>query len=244
VEKAIAAYTAAGDLRNACLQRTNLGSGLAQLGQLDAAVEALRRALTEAERLGAAYTAARTRQLLGNALNLAGRHGEAVPLLNAARQAFAAQGDLNAEAATCADLADATANRPVEAEELLRHALALVEHHPPMRAAVSAQLARLLLARSAVADALALTRPAHELIEAGGPVEEREALVRLAHVEALVASGAHDEAAAVAWVAMQRLRTRAARLGDPAWSESFLTRIPANAETVRLAGLLESKDSR
>ena len=90
---------------------------------------------------------------------------------------------------------------------------------------------------------MALTRPAHELIESGGPVEEREALVRLAHLEALIAKGAHEEAAAVAWVALQRLRTRAARLGDANWSESFLTRVPANAETVKLASMIEAKSA-
>ncbi len=239
VEKAIAAYAAAGDLRNLCLQRMHLGASLTQIGQLEAAIEALRRALVDAERLGAAYTAARARQHLGHALIQIGRFDEAVPLLTAARHAFAEQGDQRAEAAACADLADACAGRPLEAETWLRAAVALVAHLPPMRAALSAQLGRLLVARGATDEALALTRPAHELIESGGPVEEREALVRLAHVEALVAAGAHDEAVAVAWVAVQRLRTRAARLGDPAWSESFLRRVPANAETVRLAALLD-----
>ncbi|MBZ0234381.1 MAG: hypothetical protein K8M05_18775, partial [Deltaproteobacteria bacterium] len=60
-------------------------------------------------------------------------------------------------------------------------------------------------------------------------------------LEALVAAGLQEEAAAVAWVALQRLRTRAARLGDASWSESFLTRVPANAETVKLASMVENK---
>ncbi len=237
-EKAIAAYTAAGDLRNACLQHMNLGTCLAQLGQADQAVAALRRALVEAERLGATYTAARVRQRLGHALVLQGHRDEAIALLTQARQAFVEQGDLRAEATTCAELADASPGKP-EAEIFLRHALSRVEHHPPIRAALSAQLARLLLARGAVDDALALPRPALALIERGGPVEEREALVRLAHAEALLAAGHHDAAAAVAWVAAQRLRTRAARLGDPAWTASFLERVPVNAETLRLAALLD-----
>ena len=240
VEKAIAAYTAAGDLRNVCLQRMHLGACLTQLGQFESAVDALRGALTEAERLGAAYTAARARFQLGHALLLLGRRDEAVVLLAAARQAFADQGDLRNEAAACGALAEAAAGRPLEAEALLRQAISLVEHHPPMRSALSAQLARLLVARHATDEALALTRPAHEMIERGGPVEEREGLVRLAHLEALIAAGAHEEAVAVAWVAMQRLRTRAARLGDPAWSESFLARVPANAETLRLGSLLDA----
>ena len=241
VERSIAAYGAAGDLRNACLQRMNLGACLAQLGQLNRANDALRGALSDAERLGAAYTAAQARYHLGHALLLLGRRDEAVVLLSAARHAFAAQHDVRAEAATMGELADAAAARPLEAEALLRQAIEMVERHPPMRAALSAQLARLLLARGAVEEALALTRPAHELIEGGGPSEEREALVRLAHLEALVAAGLQEEAAAVAWVALQRLRTRAARLGDASWSESFLTRVPANAETVKLASMVENK---
>ena len=238
VDKAIAAYAHAGDLRNVCLQRMNHGVCLTQLGQFEAAVDALRLALAQAERLGASYTAARVRQHLGHVLVLLGKNDEAANLLTAARLAFAQQGDQRAEAATCSYLAEARAGKPVEAEALLRGALALVENVPPIRAALHAQLARLLVARGAVDEALALTRPAQELIETGGPVEEREALVRLAHVEALVAAGANEEAGAVAWVAHERLKTRAARLGDPAWTESFLRRVPANAETVSLAAML------
>jgi eukaryotic-like serine/threonine-protein kinase len=243
VDKAIAAYAHAGDLRNVCVQRMNHGVCLTQLGQFEMAAETLRLALSQTERLGASYTAARARQHLGHVLVLLGRNDEAATMLTAARAAFTQHGDQRAEAGTCAYLAEARAARPVEAEALLRAAVTLVEQVPPMRAALHAQLARLLVARGAVEEALALTRPAHELIESGGPVEEREALVRLAHVEALTAAGLQEEASAVAWVALERLKTRAARLGDPSWADSFLQRVPANAETVSLASLLAAADS-
>jgi tetratricopeptide (TPR) repeat protein len=243
VDKALAAYAHAGDLRNVCLQRMNHGVCLTQLGQFDAAIETLRTALSQAERLGAPYMAARARQHLGHVLVLLGRNEEAANVLAVARAAFAQQGDPRSEAGTCAYLADARGGRPVEAEALLRQAVALVEHVAPMRAALHAQLARLLVARGAVEEALGLTRAANELMDSGGPVEEREALVRLAHVEALVAAGAQEEAGAVAWVAVERLKTRAARLGDPAWAASFLEKVPVNAETVGLAKLLGVEES-
>ncbi len=238
VEKSMTAYAAAGDLRNACLQRMHLGASLLQIGQVETAHAALSASVAEAERLGAAYTAAHARQHLGLALVRLGREAEAEAVLADCRRIFAAQCDQRAEAAVCGLLAEVWTARPADAEAVLRHGLSLVEGLPPMRAALAAQLARLLVARGEVHAALALSRPAHELLETGGIVEEREVLVRLAHAEALAAAGELEEAGGIAWVALERVRTLAARLGDPAWEASFLHRVPVHAATLALAARL------
>ncbi|HVK76235.1 MAG TPA: protein kinase [Kofleriaceae bacterium] len=238
VEKSIAAYAAAGDLRNACLQRMHLGALLLQIGQLEAAHAALTTSLAAAERLGAAYTAAHARHHLGLALVRLGRADEAEAMLADCRRTFHEQGDQRAEAAVCGHLAEAWAARPADAEAVLRAGLTLVEALPPMRAALAAQLARVLVARGEAAAACALVQPAHDLVEAGGIVEEHEVLIRLAHADALDGAGYHQQASGVAWVALQRLRTLAARLGDPAWQDSFVHRVPVHAAILALAARL------
>ena len=58
-------------------------------------------------------------------------------------------------------------------------------------------------------------------------------MVRLVHVEALLAVG-DPSARAAARDARERLLARAARIADPAWRERFLTAVPDNAATLAL----------
>ncbi len=242
IEKSIAAYAASGDLRNTCLQRMHHGFVLVLIGQYEVAEEVLRRSVAEAERLGVWYTLVNSRQNLGALLAQIGRTADAEALLLGARSAFHAHGDARGEATTCGYLADAWTARPLEAEAVLREGIALAAAQPPTRAALGAQLARLLLGRGAHAEAFTLAAAAYEVIESGGIVEESEALIRLAYVEALEAVGRRDDAGTIAWVATQRLRTRAHRLGDPAWEQSFLTRVEENAATLAAATRLGVTD--
>ncbi len=63
----------------------------------------------------------------------------------------------------------------------------------------------------------------------------RGAFVRLAHAEALYATGAHDAARHVIIEARTRLFTIAGRIIDPAYKKSFLENVPENARTLALA---------
>jgi len=242
VQGSLAAYETSGDLRSAGLLRMHHGCCLTLIGQLEAAEAALRRSIEESERVGAAYTAAQGQLHLGHCLALLGRTDEAEALLRACRDELRAGGDAQAEARALGYLAFAVAGeRQIEAELLLADAIDLVEAHPPLRAALAAGRARLLLRRGALDEALAAAGPAHDRIEAGAIILDGEAGIRLAWAECLDASGRRDDAAAVAFVAAQRLRTRARRLGNPAWSTSFLERIPENAATLALAARLEGQ---
>ncbi len=69
----------------------------------------------------------------------------------------------------------------------------------------------------------------------GGCGMFRDAFVRLAHAEALHATGAHDAARHAITEARARLVTIAGRIADPAYKQSFLEDVPENARTLALA---------
>jgi hypothetical protein len=63
----------------------------------------------------------------------------------------------------------------------------------------------------------------------------RGAFMRLAHAEALHATGAHDAARQVIAAARAHLFTVADRIADPHYRQSFLENVPENARTLALA---------
>ena len=64
---------------------------------------------------------------------------------------------------------------------------------------------------------------------------ELESLIRLSHAEALYAIGRHAEAQAVIAKSRERLLQRAQTIGEPAWRESFLYKVPENRRILELA---------
>ena len=69
----------------------------------------------------------------------------------------------------------------------------------------------------------------------GGCGMFRGAFVRLAHAEALEATGAHAAARRAIADARTRLYTIADKIADPAYKTSFLQNVPENARTLALA---------
>jgi hypothetical protein len=63
----------------------------------------------------------------------------------------------------------------------------------------------------------------------------RGAFVRLAHAEALHATGANAAARHAIAGAQAHLVTIAGRIADPAYRQSFLENVPENARTLALA---------
>jgi hypothetical protein len=63
----------------------------------------------------------------------------------------------------------------------------------------------------------------------------RGGFVRLAHAEALHATGAHAAAREAIAGARDRLRAIAGKIDDPAYRRSFLEDVPENARTFELA---------
>ena len=120
------------------------------------------------------------------------------------------------------------------AERELRAALAMAVplEHP----GVLGTLSMLRLAQGRAQEALAAAEDAvARCTTMGGCGMYREAFVRLAHAEALHATGAHDAAGHAVAAARARLFTIADRIADPAYKKSFLENVPENSRTLTLA---------
>src|SRR5262249_55853850 len=117
------------------------------------------------------------------------------------------------------------------AESELREALSLVtSRHRPV---VQATLAQVLLRRAKTGQALEHALEASKAL-ADRPISEGDAVVRLAHAEALRAAGRTDESVAAIRAARDRLLARATRIARPEWRTSFLE-IPDHARTLVLS---------
>jgi tetratricopeptide (TPR) repeat protein len=104
--------------------------------------------------------------------------------------------------------------------------------HPGVLGTLSA----LRLAQGRADEALAAAEEAVSRCAAmGGCSMFRGAFVRLAHAEALHATGAHDAARHAIAEARARLLSIADRIADPAFKNSFLENTPENARTLALA---------
>ncbi|WP_438001753.1 protein kinase [Sorangium sp. So ce185] len=234
LEAALAAFEQAGDRRNACVIRANVGFIYAELGELEAAEAALRAALEAADRMGLRELATVALHNLGHVLGQLGKLDEAQLVEGRAVEAFQQRGDLRMEGVARTYLAKiallsgdaATAEREASAAE------AALRVAPRLRAPAMAVRARALLAGGQVAAALGAARAAFGELAALGSLEEGESLVRLAYAEALAASGAHAEADAVLADARESLLARAQRIADPRRRERFLTAVPENARIV------------
>ncbi|HEX7837055.1 MAG TPA: hypothetical protein VF469_06300, partial [Kofleriaceae bacterium] len=91
------------------------------------------------------------------------------------------------------------------------------------------------LAQGRAGEALAATEEAMARYTAMGCSMFRGAFVRLAHAEALHATGAHDAARAAIAQARAYLRAVADKIADPGYRVSFLEQVPENARTLALA---------
>jgi len=235
--KALARFEEAGDLRSAVTQRTNLGYGVAELGDYAGAEVELRAALEQVQRMGLVSTAAYVLQNLASVLARLERPDEARRFAERAIDTSVAIANPRIEAASRLTLASLLRERGdlALAEAEVRRALLLLEGQPALRALGLATLGRVLAqggrpdeARAAAADALAV-------LQAQGEIEDGETTVRLAWVEALRAAGDREAAQAAAREAAARLSVRAERITDRALRVSFLTRVPDNALTMALA---------
>ena len=256
LESAVTCFSAAGDVRNSCLQRSNIGNGYMQLGAYARAKGLLREAIAVGEPMRLGFIAP-VRANLGFVLARLGDLEQAYEIETKALEQCIRERYRRFELASRIYLAgilwlreEAGQNRsgpeavtfpgsrpvtPRRAEEELRAAIAGSASSPPIRAYALANLADLLFSherpfegRAAAEEAMAI------LLELEG-VEEGESLIRLQHALALEASGDTAGAAAAIGEARRRLLERADRINDARLRRSFLDHIPENARTLALA---------
>jgi tetratricopeptide (TPR) repeat protein len=237
LEAALASFEQAGDLRNACIVRSNLGYLYSELGDFARAESVMRQALAAAERMGLREVSAAVQHNLGRVLGLRGQLAEAARLERQAIASFGQQGEPRLEGVARTYLSEILVANGEHATAEKEAALAAEELRvaPSLRVAALGALARARLARGNAAGGLAAARDAAAELAVLGEIEEGESSVRLTHAEALSQSGLADEARAALEAARERLLARAARIEESSWRERFLNDVPVNARILALA---------
>ncbi|MDI3282248.1 serine/threonine-protein kinase [Polyangium sp. 15x6] len=244
-EAAAVRFEAVGDLRNACVQRANVGSATNELGDYARAEASLRDALAQAERLGLGALVAHAKLNLALALARQGQLTEAHAFAREALTTSTRQGDRRVEgyARLYLGMIRLAGRDLAAAEAEVRAAIDLLAVHPPVRAHALAVLGQIALFRGDARAALGPADEAMRLLESLGGIEEGESLVRLVRAEALASLGLEAEAREAIVSAYERLDDRASKIRDPLWRAWFLEAVPENARTVELArawGVAES----
>ncbi len=236
-DAAAESFEAAGDLRNACLQRVSVGYAYCEIGAYAEAERALRGALVVAVRMGIDNAAGTARAQLGRTLSLSGKVDEACDTLTLAIESLRAQKNIRLAAVATRYLAHALALRGdfEGAEAQARAACTALAGAPAMLGDSLAMLARAQLARAAVADALESARRAMQSLEAAGKTAVGEAAIRLAYAEALRANGDESGARDALVIAKERVLARAKTIGDLDLRRRFVEGVAENARTLALA---------
>ncbi|HLM75112.1 MAG TPA: serine/threonine-protein kinase PknK, partial [Polyangiaceae bacterium] len=227
----------AGDIRNACLQRVNVGDAYIELGDFSKAEALLRCSLTDAEQMNMSMIAAYARLFLAVALRARLEIAEARSLVESAANYFCSTGSLQQGGYALAVQASILMldGALEQAEQAARKGLELVETFPSPRTYALASLAAVLLARGSFEDALREARQAAESLEKDIPVPGGRAFVWLVYAETLYAAGNVEEARTVIASARDRVLRMAPDESEPAWRESYLTNVPENARILALA---------
>ena len=237
LESALQAFEQAGDLRNACAVRTNLGYMYSELGDFQRAEAALRQALLACDRMGLFDLSAAVQHNLGRVLGFGAELGEAERFERLAIEAFRRQGDPRLEGLARVYLAEILIARGdfAGAAQEASAAVEALAVAPTIQVAALGALARARLGAGDLPGGLAAAREAQAALERLGEIEEGESIVRLTYAEALSAAGEHQQARAALAIARQRLLARAERVADLGWRHRFLHEVPVNARTLALA---------
>lgn len=235
LEAAYETFERAGDVRNACNERMNMGFAFAELGLYDKAKEALESARAAAERMNLEHVVAWADNNLGNVLALTDLD-EARRVEQRAIDAGIEQKDPRLEGTSRIYMAGILyrAGDVPGAIAQAERAVDLLDNLASLKTVALAALARARLAAKEVEAALACAKASMHILETLGGLEEGESLVRLVYAETLHAAGRQDAAEAAIRTAMDRLYARAGRIKDLAWRVTFLERVPDHARTFSL----------
>lgn len=238
-EDVIAELERAGDARNACGPRVNMGFAYGELGLYDRAEDALREALLIGERLGLAYVVGGAKQNLGAILARRGRLAEALAVESEAVASFSGQGErFEGRSRVHLSWIHARAGRLEAAAREAELAMARLSSAPPLVNLARAVRADVALAQGEIPRAIALAEAAHDGVESLGRVDVGDAYIHVVCVRARVAAGDGEGARTLIAHAKDRLLARAALITDPDLRETFLTAVAENAETLTLATTL------
>ncbi|MDI1450574.1 serine/threonine-protein kinase [Polyangium sp. 6x1] len=236
VEAAVDGFTEASDVRNACLQRTNVGLAYMHLGAYDRACFGLRRAVAVAEPMQLDFVPF-AQGALGYCLAHLGRDAEGLPIIEAALETSRKRNERRREAGLLIYAARIRAmqGHHSSAVTLARTAAEEAEDLPAQRAYALAVLADALLAEGHAVAALAPASEAASLLDRIGGIEEGEALTRLVQALALRGTGQEAEAKRRLGEARRRLLEKADKIGDRRFRRSFLEQVPDHRRLLEIA---------
>lgn len=239
----IADHTAAGDVRSACQARIHRASLRVFAADFDAALGDLDVADAMARRTGADYFVAWAGYARGKVLVHTADPEAVRAHFDTVRRALAANPRIIAGIHVHLALAALRAGDAARAESDALAALAAHDVAGVRAPALGAlAIARVRLGR--VDDAREAARDSAAALRSVGSLEENEAVVHLAQVEAALAAGDEDEAREAARAASARLVSIARRLATPVRRERFLHAVEVHARTLRLAHRLEVAPAR
>jgi len=222
-----------GNTRNWLMDLGNAGSAQMELGEYEQAAETLRVVLEVAERVGFDHLMGVNKANRALALAHCGRIDDAKCLCN---DTFANSGAPRQELVALVYLARILHLDSDQAQALshAKRALELAQSFPSFRAQALGIQARALLRLNHLEEALDASRQGMAILDELGLIESGEGILRLAHAEALHATGHHDVARAALRESAKRLIARAERISDPTRRRSFLDRVPEHARTLQL----------
>lgn len=237
-QKALEAFNAVHDRPNMAVLQNNQGCALLEMGAHEEAAAAFSAALAASEALNLSQIACAARQNLGYTIAHLGRYDEAHGLIaRSIREAVLQQNHrLEGGARIYTAVVSSMAGRLHHAEADARAAIAALDSLPPLKAYALGVLSQIELSKGNAKAALDAAKEALDILHGlGGTIEEGEATVRLAFIEALHAAGDLESEKHALSEAMQRLRARAAQISIPARRRSFLVHVPDHRRTFELA---------
>lgn len=236
VHTAVERFTAAGDMRNASLQRSNIGNAFLLLGGYEHACSVFEETIRTAAPMQLDFvniTRANLAISWANLKRLDAARSEIEIALAQAR----AQGNRRCEAislvylARIRSLAKDISGAIAAASDAERIANPL----PAIHAYALAVWASLLLEKRQLQKAEKLAHQAMQIVDRLNGIEEGEALVRMTYARVLRARGCELDGQRIMRAARSRLLESAEKISELGWRKSFLTHVGDNRELLQLA---------
>jgi hypothetical protein len=231
---AVEQWELAGNTRQACLDRINLGTTLRLLGQYEDSVAVSRRSLDQGRRLGVEHVVSASASELALSLGRLSRLDEARELVRGPLPPSPRERMYRGITRAWLEL---LGSRPADAlAELDRSVLGADEPRiGDLLAQAMAVRAVALLDLRRPHEALEAAQASMDILDAAGVIQDGEALLRLAHAEALHATGDHERGHQVMSEAHAWLCRQAEQIENPVWRQSFLDRVAEHRRIAELA---------
>jgi len=233
---ALERFTSAGDVRNACQERAQLGAVLLRIGAFDEAERALYDALGIAQPMKL-FVVGSIKATLGFAAFRRGLGEQAKGLLAEAIDLASRGGDRQLQALARCYLVLVHTSEKNEDGAIAQAdiAIELAQPFPALHAQALGVRAAALLFAARPHDALANAQSATRLIDQYGGAGEAESLIRLTHALALAQTGDDERASRRIRDARTRVLALAERLGEARHKRCFIERITENKRILELA---------